>query len=74
MADIDDCDATRGSLAASEQALRTFLSTVSQIVWTADATGWIDWYSDRWYDYTGQTPEEAHGGVAALRRKRRGAN
>ncbi len=31
------------------------------IVWTADASGWIDWYSRGWYDYTGQTPEQAAG-------------
>lgn len=33
----------------------------TQIVWTADATGWIDWYNDRWFEYTGQTPAEAEG-------------
>lgn len=31
------------------------------IAWTADATGWIDWYNHRWYEYTGQTREEAAG-------------
>jgi PAS domain S-box-containing protein len=41
--------------------LRSFLEIVPQMVWTADATGTIDWYSDRWYAYTGQTHEEAAG-------------
>lgn len=29
--------------------------------WTADASGWIDWYNARWYEYTGQTPDDALG-------------
>ncbi len=49
------------ALIESERRLVTFLEVVPQIVWTADATGRIDWYSDRWYAYTGQTPEEAMG-------------
>lgn len=31
------------------------------IVWTATPDGWIDWYNHRWYEYTGQTVEEAAG-------------
>lgn len=34
---------------------------VPVIVWSAEPGGSIDWYSPRWYEYTGQTPEEALG-------------
>ena len=32
-----------------------------QVVWTAQPDGYIDWYNDKWFDYTGQTFEEAKG-------------
>jgi PAS domain S-box-containing protein len=49
------------ALRESETHNRLFLQSLPQMVWTADAKGSIDWYSDRWYEYTGQTPEEALG-------------
>lgn len=49
-------EATRG---AAE--FRALAETIPLMVWTSDATGWLDWYNRRWYDYTGQTPEEAAG-------------
>lgn len=59
--DIEDRVQTRTALLDSERRLETFLTTVPQIVWTADSSGTIDWYNDRWYEFTGQTPEEAAG-------------
>jgi PAS domain S-box-containing protein len=49
------------ALHESENRNRMFLQSLPQMVWTADAQGSIDWYNDRWYDYTGQTPQEALG-------------
>lgn len=40
---------------------RSLAEALPVIVWTADASGSIDWYSQRWYDFTGQTPDEALG-------------
>ena len=34
---------------------------IHQFAWTADAEGWIYWYNQRWYDYTGTTLEEMQG-------------
>jgi PAS domain S-box-containing protein len=34
---------------------------MSQFAWTADPTGWIFWYNQRWYEYTGTTFEEMQG-------------
>jgi PAS domain S-box-containing protein len=45
----------------SEDQFRALAESVPVIAWTADASGWIDWYNRRWYDYTGQTPEDAVG-------------
>lgn len=45
----------------SETRLRLFLQAVPHLVWTANGDGYIDWYNDRWCDYTGQTPDEALG-------------
>jgi PAS domain S-box-containing protein len=59
--DIEDHVCARGQLAESQRRFDTLVATVPQIVWTADASGRIEWYNDRWYAYTGQTPEEAAG-------------
>src|SRR4051812_43815346 len=32
-----------------------------QLVWMADASGWVFWYNRRWYEYTGTTPAEMGG-------------
>lgn len=36
-------------------------NAIPQIVWTAQPDGYIDWYNDKWFDYTGQTFDEAKG-------------
>ena len=38
-------------LEAAEHRFHMLAEIVPQIVWTADATGWIDWYNHRWYEY-----------------------
>jgi PAS domain S-box-containing protein len=53
--DIEEIVAARRRQADADTHLRAFLQAVPQIVWTADATGWIDWYNDRWFEYTGQS-------------------
>ena len=34
---------------------------VPQLVWISDPTGYVTWYNQRWYDYTGLTYEESKG-------------
>ncbi len=48
-------------LADTELRFQSVLDSIPLIVWTADASGWIDWYNAHWYRFTGQTPEEAAG-------------
>ena len=49
------------ALRKSEEEFRTLADGVSQFAWMADASGWIYWYNNRWYDYTGTTLEEMQG-------------
>src|SRR4029453_17788143 len=36
-------------------------NSIPQLAWMADREGYIFWYSDRWYEYTGTTLEEMQG-------------
>jgi PAS domain S-box-containing protein len=53
--------ASRDMLEDSERKFRALANAIPVICWTADAQGWIDWYNARWYEYTGQTKDEALG-------------
>jgi PAS domain S-box-containing protein len=49
------------ALRESEARFRELADNISQFAWTADAEGWIFWYNQRWYDYTGTTLEQMQG-------------
>jgi len=49
------------ALRESERQLRTLADAVPQLVWMAEPDGHIFWYNQRWYDYTGTTPEQMEG-------------
>ena len=49
------------ALKDSETKLLQLVNTVPQLAWMANADGWIHWYNDRWYDYTGTTPQQMEG-------------
>ena len=36
-------------------------NNISQLAWMADESGYIFWYNDRWFDYTGTTLKEMAG-------------
>lgn len=42
----------------SEELFRTLANSISQLAWMARPDGYIFWYNQRWYDYTGTTLEE----------------
>ena len=48
-------------IAASEKQFRTFADSIQNLAWIAKADGWIYWYNQQWYDYTGTTLEEMEG-------------
>jgi PAS domain S-box-containing protein len=45
----------------SEEQFHTLANSIAQLAWMADAAGYIFWYSQRWYDYTGTTLEQMQG-------------
>ncbi|HEY0791486.1 MAG TPA: PAS domain S-box protein [Chthoniobacterales bacterium] len=49
------------ALKESEARFRTMANVLPQLVWTAQADGYIVWYNQRWYDYTGTTPQQMEG-------------
>jgi PAS domain S-box-containing protein len=49
------------SLRQREEDFRTLANNISQFAWMTDATGWIFWYNQRWFDYTGSTLEDMQG-------------
>ncbi|RIH87845.1 Phytochrome-like protein cph1 [Calidithermus terrae] len=44
-----------------EAQFRSLADSLPQLSWMADAGGHVFWYNQRWYDYTGATPEEMEG-------------
>ncbi|WP_228056183.1 PAS domain S-box protein [Microcoleus sp. LEGE 07076] len=53
--------AARHQAEASEQLYRVLAESIPQIVWTALPDGAIDYYNQRWFEYTGMTLEETQG-------------
>ncbi|MEI6950819.1 PAS domain-containing protein [Paraflavisolibacter sp. H34] len=49
------------ALKESEERFRTMANSIPQLAWMTDETGYIYWYNNRWYEYTGTTPEEMLG-------------
>jgi PAS domain S-box-containing protein len=58
---ISDRKRAELELQASEARFRTLADNISQFAWMTDENGWIFWYNQRWFDYTGTTLEEMQG-------------
>jgi PAS domain S-box-containing protein len=50
-----------GMTPASDEQFYVLANSISQLAWMADASGYIFWYNQRWYDYTGTTLQEMQG-------------
>jgi diguanylate cyclase (GGDEF)-like protein/PAS domain S-box-containing protein len=46
---------------ASEESFRAMADSIPQMAWTARPDGFIFWYNQRWYDFTGTTLEQTEG-------------
>ncbi|MDQ2945723.1 MAG: PAS domain S-box protein [Acidobacteriota bacterium] len=44
-----------------DERVRILANSMPQLAWMADATGSRYWYNQRWYDYTGTSPEDMAG-------------
>jgi PAS domain S-box-containing protein len=46
---------------ASERQFRELAENLPELAWTARPDGFVDYYNQRWYDYTGTTAEQMQG-------------
>jgi PAS domain S-box-containing protein len=49
------------TLGQTEQVLRSLLDNLPELAWSALPDGFIDFYNQRWFEYTGTTPEDMKG-------------
>ncbi len=59
--DISARKSTEDNLRQSEEMLRALANTIPQLAWMAGPDGAIVWFNERWYEYTGTTPEQTTG-------------
>ena len=59
--DITARKQAEADLSDSEQRYRTLADAMPLVVWTATPDGKLDYYSQRWFDYTGMTLEQSSG-------------
>jgi PAS domain S-box-containing protein len=59
--DIDDRKRAEQQLKASEENWRVLAETVPQLVWTTRPDGLVEYWNQRWYDYSGSSPEQSLG-------------
>ena len=59
--DITGQKRTEAALRESERRFVALADSVPVLVWTTDTDGLCDYLNRRWYEYTGQRPEEAVG-------------
>ena len=59
--DISEIKIIEQNLRESEERFRSLANSIPQLAWMTDAEGYIHWYNDRWYEYTGTTFQEMKG-------------
>ncbi len=59
--DITERRRAQETLTERETQFRTLANSIPQLAWMADPEGWIFWYNERWYEYTGTTLEAVEG-------------
>jgi PAS domain S-box-containing protein len=59
--DVSERKRTAEHLRESEERFRTMANAIPQLAWIAKPDGHVYWYNQRWYEYTGTTPEQMEG-------------
>lgn len=57
----EELEASHEAILRSEDELRALVNAIPTLAWMADANGWISWYNERWYEYTGTSPKQMEG-------------
>jgi PAS domain S-box-containing protein len=56
--DVSERKRAEAALLASESRFRQLADSMPQFVWTARPDGYVDYYNDRWYEFTGCSREQ----------------
>lgn len=59
--DVTEQVLARKDLERLSKRFETLANNIPNLAWMANSDGWIYWYNNRWYDYTGTTPEQMEG-------------
>lgn len=59
--DISEQKKMAEALSESEQQFQTLANSIPNLAWMANPDGWIFWYNQRWFEYTGTTPAQMEG-------------
>jgi len=48
-------------ITSKDEEFEVIVNNIPQLAWKTDETGYINWYNERWYEYTGTNLEEMKG-------------
>ena len=61
VSDITNRKRAEESISRREEEFRSLADAMPQLVWIADGEGYLNWFNERWYDYTGTTADQDCG-------------
>lgn len=59
--DVTERQQLMSQIQQSELMFRTLANTMPQMFWITEPDGYHEYFNQRWYDYTGKTPQQAQG-------------
>jgi PAS domain S-box-containing protein len=59
--DVTAVHAAADIVRTNEAEFRALANSIPTLAWMARPDGWIFWYNQRWYDYTGTTADDMEG-------------